>query len=180
MSANVEGSERGTLASPSMPALGSEPALTAEPAGHTFHDRHPHAPDHILLEPQEDRWRWRRKIRQNPRKLFFYRIAVGIAGLFFICLGLVSGPIPGPGGIPLVLLGLAVWASEFEWAHRLMQWFKARLRIFRSWPRRKQTIVVIAVCLGFLAVGYSYLLILGIPSWLPAFVTTPLSHLPGI
>ena len=54
-------------------------------------------------------------------------MAVGFAGLFFVVLGFVTGPLPGPGGIPLVLLGLAIWASEFEWAHKLMQWFKAQL-----------------------------------------------------
>ena len=46
-------------------------------------------------------------------------------------LGFVTGPLPGPGGIPLVLLGLAIWSSEFEWAHKLMQWFKAQLHRFR-------------------------------------------------
>jgi hypothetical protein len=44
-----------------------------------------------------------------------------------ICLGFISGPIPGPGGIPLVLLGLAVMASEFVWAERLMVVFKTQL-----------------------------------------------------
>ena len=80
------------------------------------HDHH----HHILIEPEEDRWRWRRKIRQNKRQLAVYRVAVGVLGLLLIAVGLVSGPLPGPGGIPLVLLGLAVWSSEFEWAHQLM------------------------------------------------------------
>ena len=30
-----------------------------------------------------------------------YRAAVGILGLILIALGVVSGPLPGPGGIPL-------------------------------------------------------------------------------
>ena len=61
----------------------------------------------------------------EPAQARLYRIAVAIAGLLLVCLGFVSGPIPGPGGIPLVLLGLAIWSSEFEWANRLMGWFKA-------------------------------------------------------
>src|SRR5919107_2589366 len=84
---------------------------------HEHHEPHHH---HVLIEPGEDRWLWRRKIRQNPRQLAVYRSLVGILGLLLICLGFVSGPLPGPGGIPLILAGLAIWSSEFEWAHQLM------------------------------------------------------------
>ena len=155
---------------------------TIEPAGrpgriHHHHEDHEH---HVLIEPEEDRWRWRRRIRQNPRKLALYRIAVAIAGLFFVCLGFVSGPIPGPGGIPLVLLGLAIWSSEFEWANRLMGWFKVRLRRYRAWPRSKQVlfwVVLVAVC-GI--IGYSYMLLIGVPGWLPHPVEMTLLRLPGL
>src|SRR5688500_6640611 len=85
---------------------------TPHKAGHHPDDHHHH---HILIEPEEDRWRWRRKSMEDKRKLAVYRVAVGILGLLLIALGFVSGPIPGPGGIPLILLGLAVWASEIEW-----------------------------------------------------------------
>ncbi|MCW2810011.1 MAG: hypothetical protein JWP61_469 [Friedmanniella sp.] len=142
---------------------------------------HPHPHDHhVLVEPAEDRWRWRRRIRQNPHQLRVYRVAVAIAGLFFVALGFVSGPLPGPGGIPLVLLGLAVWASEFEWANRLMHWFKAQLARFRSWSRPRQVLawlVFFAVC-GLC--GYGYLLTIGPPSWLPASVDDVLARLPGV
>ncbi len=87
----------------------------------------------VLIEPDEDRWRWRRKIRGNPHQLRIYRSLVALAGLLLVCLGFVSGPIPGPGGIPLVLLGLAIWSSEFEWAHQLMMWFKAQLHRYHQW-----------------------------------------------
>ena len=111
----------------------------------TMHHHH-----HILIEPEEDRWRWRRKIRQNKRQLAVYRVAVGVLGLILVALGLVSGPIPGPGGIPLVLLGLAVWSSEFEWAHQLMQWFKKQLHRYRTWSTPKKVLfwVVFFACCG--------------------------------
>lgn len=142
-----------------------------------------HDADHdhrVLLDPQEDRWRWRRRIRQNPSKLAVYRIAVAIAGLLMICLGFVSGPLPGPGGIPLVLLGLAIWSSEFEWANRLMGWFKLQLKRYQGWPRRSKVlfwVAFFAVCGSF---GYSYLLLLGVPGWLPAQVEMTLLRLPGL
>jgi uncharacterized protein (TIGR02611 family) len=140
---------------------------------------HPHH-HHILLEPPEDRWRWRRKIRENPHQLFVYRLLVAIGGLLLVCLGFVSGPLPGPGGIPLVLLGLAVWSSEFEWANRLMGRFKHGLRRYRSWsPRGK--IAFWLIFFGCCAmVGYAYLLLLGVPTWAPGPLESLLQRLPGL
>ena len=141
---------------------------------------HEHEHHHVLIEPDEDRWRWRRKIRQNPRQLAVYRVAVGIAGLVLIALGFVTGPIPGPGGIPLVLLGLAIWSSEFEWAHRLMMLLKAQLHSFRQWSRRKQVLfwVVFFSCCGL--IGYLYVSLIGVPGWMPDPVTVLLQRLPGV
>ena len=64
--------------------------------GHEPH-LHEHHHHHVLIEPEEDRWRWRRKIRENPSQLAVYRVAVAIAGLIFVVLGVVTGPLPGPG-----------------------------------------------------------------------------------
>jgi uncharacterized protein (TIGR02611 family) len=128
----------------------------------------------------QDRWLWRRKIRANPHQLRVYRVVVAIAGLLLVVLGFVTGPIPGPGGIPLVLLGLACWASEFAWAHRLMHWFKAQLHRFRSWTRLQQVgfwVVFFAVC-GLC--GYAFMLVMGIPTWLPKSADALLEQLPGL
>lgn len=144
------------------------------------HGAHVHHDHHILIEPEEDRWRWRRKIRQNPRKLFFYRLVVAFAGLFLVSLGFVSGPLPGPGGIPLVLLGLAIWASEFEWAHKLMMWFKAKVHRYRLWPRRRKVLFWICFFLTCAALGYLYLLLIGFPWWMPQFLHDLAGRLPGV
>jgi uncharacterized protein (TIGR02611 family) len=134
----------------------------------------------VTIDIHEDRWRWRRKIRANPTQLIVYRLVVGFVGLLFIALGFVTGPIPGPGGIPLVLLGLAIWSSEFEWAHRLMQWFKAQLRRFQSWTRWQQ----VGFWLAFFAFcglcGYSFMLLTGVPGWVPQSVDALLAQLPGL
>lgn len=155
-------------------------ASTAPPLGRPAEEHPDHPHHHVLIEPEEDRWRWRRKIRQNPRQLAVYRVGVGVAGLFFICLGLVTGPLPGPGGIPLVLLGLAIWSSEFEWAHKLMQVLKRQLRRYRAWPRRRKLlfwVIFFAACALF---GYSYLLLIGPPSWMPDIVHRLTDKLPGV
>ena len=150
---------------------------TPHAAGRYEHEHHHH---HILLEPEEDRWRWRRRIREDKRKLAVYRIAVGLLGLMLIALGFVSGPIPGPGGIPLILLGLAVWSSEFEWAHQVMQWFKRELHRYGTWSTAKKILFWVAFfsCCGVL--GYLYLLLTGIPGWLPGSVDVILQRLPGL
>jgi len=147
---------------------------------HHEHDHSEHHHHHILIEPGEDRWRWRRKIREDNRKLAVYRAAVGVLGLILVALGFVSGPIPGPGGIPLILLGLAVWSSEFEWAHQLMQWFKAQLHRYRTWSTgRKILFWVVFICCCWL-LGYLYMMVLGIPGWLPGSVNLLLQRLPGL
>lgn len=140
----------------------------------------PHHHHHVLIDADEDRWAWRRRIRQNPHQLRIYRVGIGIAGLLLICLGLLTGPLPGPGGIPLVLLGLAVWSSEFEWAYRLRQRFKAEIKRFRGWPTGKKVafwIVFFVVCTSF---GYTYLVVLGPPFWVPDVGANLLEHLPGV
>jgi uncharacterized protein (TIGR02611 family) len=153
-------------------------STTAHTADHPQHRHHHH--HHILIEPEEDRWRWRRKIREDKRKLAVYRIAVALLGLFLVALGFVSGPIPGPGGIPLILLGLAVWSSEFEWAHQVMQWFKRELHRYSSWSSAKKTLfwIVFFSCCGLF--GYLYLFAIGIPGWLPGSVDLLLQRLPGL
>jgi uncharacterized protein (TIGR02611 family) len=164
------------------------PIVTLPRAGETAHKPSRHAPEHphehhhhhILIEPEEDRWQWRRKIRENKRRLAVYRIAVGVLGLLLVAVGVVTGPLPGPGGIPLVLLGLAVWSSEFEWAHQLMTWFKQQLYRYRTWSAGTKTLFWVAFfsCCGL--IGYAYMLALGIPSWLPASAHLLLQRLPGL
>ncbi len=165
-------------------AVESDPALEVpysdDPNLDGSHSDDPHRNDGVLIDEHEDRWHWRRKIRRDPRKLVFYRVGVAIAGLFFVVLGFLTGPLPGPGGIPLVLLGLAIWASEFEWAHRLMQRFKAQLVRFQSWARWQQAVfwLVFFVCCGLF--GYTYMLIFGVPTWAPHFADNLLQRLPGL
>ena len=134
----------------------------------------------VLVDPAEDRWRWRRKIRQNPRQLVVYRLGVGLAGLLLILTGLATGWLPGPGGIPLILLGLAVWSSEFLWANKLMHKFKDHLRRYGQWSRSKQVLFWVAFVSVCGTCGYLYLFVLGVPGWLPNPVEGGLQRLPGL
>jgi len=175
----------GAAATQGRPSVRAATAETVEAAEHEVQqdpaERHRDHPDHHLLrEARPDRWKWRAAIRRSPTKLRIYRAVVAVVGLFFIALGFVSGPIPGPGGIPLVLLGLAIWSSEFVWAQRLMGWFKVQLHRFQSWSRPQQALAWVAffaVCGLF---GYCYLLVLGAPGWMPTRVDSLLARLPGV
>ena len=64
------------------------------------------------------------------------RIGVFIVGWLVIIFGLAIGWLPGPGGIPVVLAGLAILATEFEWAERLkrrlIDWVTERMRIVQE------------------------------------------------
>jgi uncharacterized protein (TIGR02611 family) len=136
--------------------------------------------DQAAAAAREDRWHWRRRVRANPTQHRLYRILVAIAGLLLIVLGLVTGPIPGPGGIPLVLLGLAVWASEFVWAHRVMHVFKGQVHRYQRWSRPRQVgfwAVFLAVC-GLC--GYAFMVLTGVPQWVPASADALLQQLPGL
>lgn len=154
------------------------PLLNGEP-GHDIRDD-TQDPLSAETEHTHDRWHWRRRIRANPHQLFWYRIVIAILGLACMAAGVVTGPLPGPGGIPLVLLGLAIWASEFRWAHLLMEWFKARVHQVRGLTPGKKALfwLCFAACCGLL--GYLGMLLLGLPGWLPGPLRQTLTLLPGV
>ena len=140
----------------------------------------PEALEHQLLTPQEDRWAWRRKIRANPHQLRVYRGVIAAVGLLLVLLGLATGWLPGPGGIPLILGGLAVWASEFHWAHRLMLRLKHGLHVFGGWSRRKKALSWAVFLASCALLGWGYLAVVGPPAWIPFEVDRVLAVLPGV
>ena len=50
--------------------------------------------------------------------------------------GLLLIPLPGPGWA-IVFLGLAVWATEFVWAQRLLRFGRGVLRDWTDWAKRQ-------------------------------------------
>src|SRR3954447_19868162 len=135
-------------------------------------------------QPDTDRWAWRARMRRNPTTRRVYRVGVGLLGVLLLLLALVTGPLPGPGGIPLALLALAVLASEFAWAARLLGRLRAGSVRAVAWARRRppwvQRLGAVASAAVVVAFGYLGLLVLGLPPWLPAGVQAPLQSLPGL
>jgi len=139
--------------------------------------------DNITLDAADDDWQWRRKIRSNPHSHLIYRILVGVLGLAIVVLGLILVPFPGPGWV-IVFVGLAVWASEFEWAQRLLQ--RAR-RTLKAWtellepqPWWVKGLVLLVTIAAVAVIFWLLFLIGGVPGYFPDVVEGWLKKLPGL
>lgn len=72
------------------------------------------------------------------------RIAIAVAGGSVLLVGIIAIPYPGPGWL-IVFTGLAILATEFPWARRVLDFAKYRYDLWRAWLRRQSTMVRIAV-----------------------------------
>jgi uncharacterized protein (TIGR02611 family) len=96
------------------------------------------------------------------------RFAVGTAGFLVVALGIVLMPLPGP-GLLIVLLGVLILSTQFEWAERRVEQVKeAALRgaadSVKSWPRIVLSTLGVAWLLGF---GILWIVRPAAPSWWP-------------
>ncbi len=130
----------------------------------------------LFRDPSHDDrdWAWRRAIRANPHSLRVWRGAVFVVGLVLVVGGLALVPLPGPGWL-IVILGIAVWASEFEPAARLLDFVKAKVRAWETWATAQPWWVKGLLGLGCaLVVAGAIWLVLwltGIPAFVPESVT---------
>lgn len=94
------------------------------------------------MEPSRTRYRWRRLrttlalIRSNPTGRMALKTAVAIAGALVVALGIVLIPLPGPGWL-LVIGGLGIWAVEFHWARRLLEFTRRHVQSWTRWVKRQ-------------------------------------------
>lgn len=111
------------------------------------------------------RWaRWRDRLRDRPAAEFGYRIVVAVLGLAVLAVGIVAIPYPGPGWA-IVFVGLAILATEFDWARRLLAYTRRRYDKVMDWFKRQGPWVK-ALGAGFTAaVVVSTLWLLGALSW---------------
>ena len=134
-------------------------------------------------ESERDDWEWRRRIRANPHSHRIYKWVVGVVGLLIIAGGVVLLPLPGPGWL-IIFVGLAVWASEFEWARRLRNFAIEKVKAWGEWLQPKpwwvKGLVGLATLLLVLAIFYLMFLVSGVPSFFPDIVERPLQLVPGL
>jgi uncharacterized protein (TIGR02611 family) len=138
-----------------------------------------------ILTPEvaDKDWRWRAKIRSNPASQLIYRILVAIVGLVIVLLGLIMVPLPGQGWL-VVLLGLAVLASEFAWAKRLLRFVRRALQVWTRWllcqPLWIKASVIALTVAALVAAFWLVLLISGVPNYFPGLWQQWLRRVPGL
>ena len=137
----------------------------------------------LSANPEDHDWEWRRRIRSNPHAHLIYRLVVGALGLVIVVVGLIMVPFPGPGWV-VVFIGLAVWATEFVWAQRLLR--RAR-RTLEAWtdllkpqPWWVKALVLLATFAAVAAFFWLLFLVSGVPSLLPDTVEGWLTNVPGL
>ena len=134
-------------------------------------------------EATERDWEWRRRLRANPHSHRLYRTVVGVVGALVTVAGLVMVPFPGPGWL-VVFVGIGILASEFDWAKRLLDFGRERLRAWNDWMRPQPLWVkAAAAVLTAAAVGllfYLLFLLAGVPAFLPDAIELPLQSIPGL
>ena len=113
-----------------------------------------------------------------------YRVVVAAVGVATIILALSIGWLPGPGGIPLALIGLAILASEFVWAHHLLGRARRGATDLGRWTSSQPPAVRHALAAGTAAgvlLGFWVILaVAGIPPWLPDWLIRILDAVPGL
>lgn len=92
----------------------------------------------------KDGWK---QLPDKPR-----RVLTLILGMLFIISAGLIGWLPGPGGTILFLLGIAILATEFEWAERLRDYLMNLLKeaglYIRAHPRLSGALLLLIVSVG--------------------------------
>ncbi|GAA2512711.1 MAG: PGPGW domain-containing protein [Kocuria sp.] len=70
---------------------------------------------------------------RHPALRVLHKATVIVLGTVFVLAGIVMLVTPGPGWLS-IFLGIGIWGTEFEWAHRLnLRIKRAALRVWRWW-----------------------------------------------
>jgi uncharacterized protein (TIGR02611 family) len=67
-------------------------------------------------------------------------VLIGVIGGAIVLVGLLLIPLPGPGWA-LVFVGVALWATEFRWAQRLLQYGRSVLRRWTAWAASQPLLI---------------------------------------
>jgi uncharacterized protein (TIGR02611 family) len=111
------------------------------------------------------RWaRWRDRLRDKPATELGYRITVAIIGLAVLTVGILAIPYPGPGWA-IVFVGLAILATEFDWARRLLAYTRRRYDKVMAWFRRQGRWVQATGAALTGAIVVATLWLLGVVGW---------------
>jgi uncharacterized protein (TIGR02611 family) len=87
-----------------------------------------------------------------------------------VVIGFILIPLPGPGWL-IVFAGLAILATEFVWAERLLDFARKKVHGWTQWVTGQSLLVRGLIGLtGLLAIAgaiWAYDVVVGLPSWVP-------------
>jgi uncharacterized protein (TIGR02611 family) len=118
-----------------------------QPAPHRFGSRAPHV------------------IRRSRPLHLTWRVAVFLLGLAVVAGGVLLLPLPGPGWV-VIFAGMAVWATEFVWAQRVLAWTRAKVteagrRALDPRVRRRNTLITAAIVVVLIGGAVAYVVTYG-------------------
>jgi uncharacterized protein (TIGR02611 family) len=123
-----------------------------------------------VLNEVADRLGFRDFLRRHRGLDVAYRAIIAVLGTLIVLGGIVLIPLPGPGWL-IVFAGLALLATEFAWAARLLHFARDKVRAWTDWVRRQSLAVRGLIGLLGLAcvVGavMLYAQVQGVPDWVP-------------
>jgi hypothetical protein len=106
--------------------------------------------------------------KKNPHSPWWKVLATDTLGVLLLILVPFLGPLPGPGGIPLLIAGFGLLAINHDWADGAVDYVKTHSESFRkvifpdiTWVKWSWDIFAI-----FLLVGGTWLNIIATDSWL--------------
>jgi uncharacterized protein (TIGR02611 family) len=87
---------------------------------------------------------FRARLDANPTLRLLYKVGVAVVGGLVLAAGVLMIPYPGPGWV-VVFAGLAILATEFSWAKRLLTYARGYYDAWTAWLGRQSWPVKILV-----------------------------------
>lgn len=87
---------------------------------------------------------FRERIEEKPTLRRTYRVATAVVGTLVLAAGVIAIPYPGPGWL-IVFAGLAILASEFAWAKRVLHFARSKYDAWSAWLGRRTLVVRLTV-----------------------------------
>jgi uncharacterized protein (TIGR02611 family) len=101
----------------------------------------------LSITEKERRPGFRERIEARATLRRTYRVAIAVLGGLVLVAGIVMIPYPGPGWA-VVFAGLAILATEFIWARRVLQYARSKYDAWTDWLRRQSLLVRLTVLAG--------------------------------
>ena len=87
---------------------------------------------------------FRARLDDRPALRLLFRIGVAVVGAAVLVVGIILIPYPGPGWL-VVFAGLAILATEFSWAGRLLAYARGRYEQWTAWLGRQHWVVKLSL-----------------------------------